>query len=272
MAVIDYLLRIYPESASKSNMKGEFPLHFAVEYHSLALIDRLLKMYPEAASMITSRGMNILHYVVDRRDEEAVDIASYIFTRFPSLIHERNEWNPTEFSYHNSSGYTPFLLALAKSNYKVATALCQMDKQVIRDVVICTEINPCTYLSNPLHIMTREFGGYSEPVSFEPVSEGADCFRLLISLYPEAAGIDNQDGKTPYEYARHNGESSYMLRLLLRAAPTINPDELHRLNYAERRQAMFLAFRAIVPSSEVSIWRRLKMGDENLLRYVVCFL
>jgi hypothetical protein len=118
--------------------------------------------------------------------------------------------------------------------------------------------------------MIREF----PTQEFEPVSEGADCFRLLISLYPEAAGIDNHNGKTPYEYARHNGEGSYMLRLLLRAAPATNPDELHRLNYAQRRQAMFLAFRAVVSSSEVStcIWRRLKMGDENLLRYVVTFL
>jgi ankyrin repeat protein len=267
MAVIDYFLRINPESTSKSNMKGEFPLHFAVQHHSLALIDRLLKMYPEAASMITPRGMNILHYVVDRLDEAAVDIATFIFTRFPNLIHERNGPIPIDAYERNSDGYTPFLLALANSNFKVVTALCQIDEQVIRDVVICTEVNPCTNLSNSLHIMTREFGGNSKPVS-----EGADCFRLLISLYPEAAGIDNQDGKTPYEYARHNGESSYMLRLLLRAAPAINPDELHRLNYAERRQAMFLAFRAIVSSSQVSIWRRLKMEDENLLRYVVCFL
>jgi hypothetical protein len=83
------------------------------------------------------------------------------------------------------------------------------------------------------------------------VSEGADCFRLLISLYPQAAGIKNHHGQSPYEYARQNGKSSYMLRLLLRADPTINPDELHKLNYAERRQAMFLAFRAVVSSSEV---------------------
>jgi len=289
LAVIECLLRIYPESASKMNMKGEFPLHFAAERHSLVLIDSLVKLYPEAASMSTNRGMNILHYAVARKDKEAAGIASYFYTRFPNLIHERNGPVPDGTYERCSTGYTPFLLALANSNFEVATAMCQIDEQVIRDVVLCTEPTPCTNLSNPLHIMTREFGRRNFPPEFftfslekplpfgqgggySPVSKGADCLRLLISLYPEAAGIDNHNGKSPYEYARHNGECPYMLRLLLRAAPTINPDEFHRLNYMERRQAMFLAFRAIVSSSEVSIWRKLKIEDENLLRYVVSFL
>ncbi len=40
-------------------------------------------------------------------------------------------------------------------------------------------------------------------------------------------------------------EAKYYRQLLLRAAPTLNPAELHRLNYAERRMAMFVAFKAI---------------------------
>jgi hypothetical protein len=219
--------------------------------------------------------MNILHYAVARKDKEAAGIASYFYTRFPNLIHERNGPVPDGTYERYSTGYTPFLLALANLNFEVTIAMCQIDEQVIRDVVLCTEPTPCTNLSNPLHIMIREFYRsriFQPEFTFSPVSKRADCLRLLISLYPEAAGIDNHNGKSPYEYARHNGECPYMLRLLLRAAPTINPDEFHRLNYMERRQAMFLAFRAIVSSSEVSIWRKLKIEDENLLRYVVSFL
>jgi hypothetical protein len=275
LAVIECLLRIYPESASKMNMKGEFPLHFAAERHSLVLIDSLVKLYPEAASMSTNRGMNILHYAVARKDKEAAGIASYFYTRFPNLIHERNGPVPDGTYERCGTGYTPFLLALANLNFEVTIAMCQIDEQVIRDVLLCTEPTPCTNLSNPLHIMIREFYRsriFQPEFTFSPVSKGADCLRLLISLYPEAAGIDNHNGKCPYEYARHNGECPYMLLLLLRAAPTINPDEFHRLNYMERRQAMFLAFRAIVSSSEVSMWRKLKIEDGNLLRYVVSFL
>jgi hypothetical protein len=35
---------------------------------------------------------------------------------------------------------------------------------------------------------------------------------------------------------------------------------------------MFLAYRAVVSSSEVSIWCRLRMVDGNLLRHVITFL
>ena len=33
--------------------------------------------------------------------------------------------------------------------------------------------------------------------------------------------------------------------MMLRAVPDLNPADLHRLNYAERRMAMFLAFTAV---------------------------
>jgi hypothetical protein len=150
LAVIDFLLNICPEAASKSNRNGEFPLHLAARYYFLALIDRLLKMHPEAATIMTSHGMNILHYVVDRRDKEAVKIATYICTQYPTHIHERTPLR--------GSQYTPFLLALAKTNFKIASALCQVNKQVIRDVVISAHAwGLHKNLSNSLHIMVEEF-------------------------------------------------------------------------------------------------------------------
>jgi hypothetical protein len=172
LAIIDFLLNIYPEAASKSNGNGVFSLHLAVRYHSLALIDRLLKMHPEAATMMTSRGMNVLHYVVDCRDKKAIIIATYICTQYPTLIHERTPLSGAE--------YTPFLLALTKSDFKIASAICQINKQVIRDVVDSAHAwGLHKKLSNSLHIMVEEF---SRRKLFKPVSEGADCFRLFISI------------------------------------------------------------------------------------------
>jgi hypothetical protein len=63
-----------------------------------------------------------------------------------------------------------------------------------------------------------------------------------------------------------------MLRLLLRADPTINPDELHRLKYIEKRLALFLVFSAVSSSSKYVIWRRLRVEDEYLLRHILTFL
>lgn len=136
------------------------------------------------------------------------------------------------------------------------------------DVVICTEASPCAHLSNALHIMAREFG-----TNFQPVSEGADCFRFLLRLHPQAAGIRNDTGLNPYDYVVHNATlldatiSPYMLRLLLRADTIINLDELHRLNYAERRQAMFIATYVYRSGPEELIW-----NNEYLRQYIASFI
>lgn len=84
------------------------------------------------------------------------------------------------------------------------------------------------------------------------VSEKADYLRLLLKRYTEAAGIKDGGGKTPYDLAFENGCSSYIQRLLLRADPIINPTELNRLNYVQRKMVMFLAFRAVVKSPRLT--------------------
>mmetsp|Transcript_32284 Transcript_32284/g.30779 ORF Transcript_32284/g.30779 Transcript_32284/m.30779 type:complete len:659 (+) Transcript_32284:169-2145(+) len=272
LIVIDFFLSIYPESVSISNNKGDLPIHYAAQSNTLAIIIHLLNIYPESSPMIGSRSRNILHYAMERSDEEATEIARYIFTRYPDLIHGRNLRGPNDW-YERNSGYTPFLLALAHSRFNSALAICQADEQVVMDVVICTEatsthIYPCAHLSNALHIMAREFG-----TTFQPVSEGADCFRFLLRLHPQAAGIRNDAGLSPYDCVVHNATlldatiSPYMLRLLLRADTTINLDELHRLNYAERRQAIFIATYVYGSGPEELIW-----NDEYLRQYIVSFI
>ncbi len=71
------------------------------------------------------------------------------------------------------------------------------------------------------------------------VSHAADMFHWPLRLYPEAAGIEGGVcagyRRTPYQLAVDQNHLDYYLRLLLRAAPTLNPAEPHRLNYAERR-------------------------------------
>ena len=101
-------------------------------------------------------------------------------------------------------------------------------------------------------------------------------FRWLLRLYPEAAGIEGGVGalhkKTPYQLAIDKKLPDYYRRLLLRAAPTLHPAELHRLNYDERRMAMFLAFRAITSTTEASLLARLRGESRDLVQRVVSFL
>ncbi len=104
------------------------------------------------------------------------------------------------------------------------------------------------------------------------LSEVADMFRWLLRLYPEAAGIKGGMGafkKTPYQMAVDNKLPTYYLRLLLRAAPALNPAKLHRLNYEERRMAMFLAFKAAMAGKQTPLLARL---PKDLKQCVVSFL
>jgi ankyrin repeat protein len=125
---------------------------------------------------------------------------------------------------------------------------------------------------------------------------------FLLKHYPAAAGIPNKAGEpsyhrwylghilsrtlaeTPYDIAVRLELPDWVRRLLLRAAPSQDPAQLKRLNYAERRGALFLAFSAIVAepqdissSSSSSFVVRLRgalMSDAqmSLLRAVVSYI
>ena len=77
---------------------------------------------------------------------------------------------------------------------------------------------------------------------------------------------------TPYQLAVDMSLPPYYLRLLLCAAPNLNPAELHRLNYAERRMAMFMAFRAVTTGVTPLLLARLRFENKDLVKHVVSFL
>jgi hypothetical protein len=123
----------------------------------------------------------------------------------------------------------------------------------------------------PLHLFIQHKFGRSTTTS-----ETTDILRWLQRLYPEAAGIEGgvgADKMTPYQLAVYGKLPDYYRRLLLRAAPTLNPAELHRLNCAERRMAMFLAFKATTARLQKPfLLARLRGVNKDLVRCVVSFL
>jgi hypothetical protein len=179
-------------------------------------------------------------------------------------------------------GDIPVHLAKFSANYKTMPALYEAGgiEQFKTPIAHPTD---ATYYSNgylPLHIFIRnrfpvlDNGDY-RPMPL-PLSEVAHMLRWLLCLYPEAAGIEGGMGaawkKTPYQLAVNRKLPAYYLRLLLRAAPTLNPAELHRLNYAERRMAMFLAFKALSPTLKAPLLARLRGESKDLVQRVVSFL
>jgi hypothetical protein len=68
---------------------------------------------------------------------------------------------------------------------------------------------------------------------------------------------------------------AHIARLLPRtgstaSAPTLNPSQLHRLNYEERRMAMFLAFKATM--ARPFLLSRLRDVSKDLVQRVITFL
>ena len=117
---------------------------------------------------------------------------------------------------------------------------------------------------------------YADSLTSAPLSAAADAFRLLLRLYPEAAGTEGGVGvahkKTPYRMAVNKGLPFYFRRLLLRAAPHLDPVELRRLNWAKRRMAMFVAFAAVATKKKKLLLARLRVANKDLVKHVVSYL
>jgi hypothetical protein len=147
--------------------------------------------------------------------------------------------------------------------------LCDADESVVRE--------KRTKYSNgklPLHAFIHCRHHISE------VSDEGDCFRLLLRLYPAAAGIkDDKSNKvtnqtipmSPYDLAINNKLSTYFVRLLLRADPNIDPLKRHNLNFEARKQGLFLAFRAISGDRKPPILAKIRSEGLDLIRYVFSY-
>jgi hypothetical protein len=108
------------------------------------------------------------------------------------------------------------------------------------------------------------------------VSSKGDCFRLLLSLYPTAAGIKDDHSRSAYDMAVFMNLSAYFIRLLLVADPTIDPVIIYDLKFAARKQGMFLvvslAFRALSSNIEPTIWAKIRLKERDLLEHAICYL
>lgn len=162
----------------------------------------------------------------------------YLCKHYPDLIHERS-----------NTGLTPLNAAISLSRFKGVSAPCRPDGQAVRDKVIHPDPNDDRHLTLPLHMLVS----LNDFQLITPLYKEADCLRVLLSYYPEAAGIEDGHGFSPYDHAVSKNCCPYVQSLLLRADPPINPAELHRLNYSELRMAMFFTFTAIVNGTKLTV-------------------
>ena len=266
--IMKMILTLHPDAVKEANFAGELPVHLAAKYSSIGVMDFLLSVYPESATIVTvDSSSNLLHQAVSPHSSDSEAKVRYLCSRYPEFIHQRNY-----------SGKTPLHLAVGDCLYSpdvpAAKLLCAFRGG--QALVRVPTVHPTTTTQPingwlPLHFFVAS-GALNDS---SPLSEVANFFRMMLRWYPEAAGIEAGTGrakKTPYQLAVDERLDPYYRRLLLRAAPDLNPAELHRLNFAERRMAMFMAFRAITTGITPLLMARLRFENKDLVKHVVSFL
>ena len=279
IAFMQRILAIHKDAVREVTLHGSLPVHYAARYCAVEVMEFLLGLYPESALVIAPDGtQNLLRLAVnDTQSTTSVMEAKvkFLCSRYPAMILQRD-----------GVGATPLHSAICCKNIPAVQILCEAgeQEQVRLPVAYRMVINKPRNGWLPLHFLVIAL---AESLRNSLLSKAADCFRMFLRWYPEAAGIeggidrededDNDDNnnnykKTPYQLAVDKNLSPYYLRLLLRAAPDLNPAELHRLNYAERRMAMFLAFKAVTLQKKPVVLKRLCFENKDLVKHVVSFL
>jgi hypothetical protein len=248
-------------NVSKVVNNGDLPIHNAAYSSCLEVVKFLHKTYPESISMMGVGENSLLHRATLDVTSDIADVIAkvqYICDQCPALIHLKDD--------QGDSALNNLLMTTASLGFECVRILCDIDTTVVKDK--CTPSNITSLLSGmlPLHLFIERHSPIAE------VSDEGDCFRLLLSLYPAAAGIKDDHSRSPYDMAVSKNLSAYFLRLLLAADPTIDPVRRHDLNFAARRQGMFLAFRALSSNVEPTMWSKLRLKGRDLLQHVISYL
>ena len=266
--IMQRILAIHKDAVREVDSGGWLPVYTAACMSTVEVMEFLLGLYPEFASLITTTGSkNLLHLAVSgTKSATSVIVADVrlLCSRYPAMVLQRD-----------CIGFTPMHLASMCKDISAIQILCETggQEQVRLPVAHPTDASCWCNGWLPLHFLINSNAG---SLRDSLLSKEADCFRMLLRWYPEAAGIKGGVGfsyiKSPYQLAVDNNLPPHYLRLLLRAAPDLDPAELHRLNYAERRMAMFLAFKARASNIDPPFLARLRFAKMDLLKHVVSFL
>ena len=262
--LLKLVLAVHKDAVREAGYEDALAVHSAAKCADVEVLEFLLGLYPEAATALASDGANLLHWAgYDSDSSRAVPKVRYLCARYPAMIQQRD-------SYGNMAAHW----AVMFPHYKTLLALYEAGGVEQFKTPVAHSARAWLDDHLPLHLfLNGRFRGSQVGSSFS--SEHADMFRWLLRIYPEAAGIEGgvgADKKTPYQLAVDEELPDYYLRLLLRAAPTLNPPELHRLNYADRRMAMFLAFKSVTATLDAPVLVRLRGESKDLVQRVVSFL
>jgi ankyrin repeat protein len=230
------------------------PLHWAVSGGwSIEVIRMLSEAYPEALKSNVGAYGTPLH--IAALYSSNLEVLQYLHSKQPAAIQ-----TPTV-----GSQWLPLHCAVLSSSFEVFRFVFECHPAAIRAGSDEGE--------NPLHILAQSIGDWSE---VNPLSERADILRHILATHPLSLSVANADDTDPYEdfTTRFVSDSCYFHRILLHAVPTKDPALLRKLNYRERREAVFLIFSALFEvRKRAFIWLSLReRGGRELQEYVLSYL
>ena len=205
--IMQRILAIHNDAVREMDSDGWLPVHAAARDGAVEVMEFLLSLYPESASMVTTVGLNNLLYLAVCDIESTTSVMEakvrFLCSRYPAMMLQRN-----------SVGKTPLHAAISWANILAVQILCEAGGQELVRLPIAhpTDANDINNGWLPLHTL---IAWNAELLRDSLLSKGADCFRMMLQLYPEAAGIECGVGvafkKTAYQLAVDKNLPPYYL-------------------------------------------------------------
>jgi len=310
VGMLQELLQDYPGAITAKNSHGETCMHLLCS-NELAVPEMLtmvLTASPTVATMQDNIGNLPLH-VLTGRGSQREQMALHLIEAYPEgpgvinlsgntpLLHwlrGSNSVRPlgmfevllsstyTDISFRDRRGANCLHLAGVSGDLEVFRRLYEARPQAIseRDSRGATILHNCSFALLQLVYdlypsAVREVDNTGKTAIHYPIPSSIERVRFLIQKYPEAVSIPDDSGETPYRlHLSRRWGGLAVLRLLLRAAPTLAPEELRRLNYSARRLALFVFYVGVRGDGRFTPFSRLSHSPkgENIVRSVVSFL
>jgi len=230
--MVNQLLIAFPDGPAfvtdynNTENNGCTAMHMIAEIESADYKDILrmmLQTCPQALSVTDSDGLFPLHYV---RNPE---IAKLLVEAYPDALYA----NVGEFG-------TPLHHAACRSNVEVISYLYSCRPESITEgdhtPLHCVLVDAVYYLDLSI-IYTKSIDDKNSYQTLfnsykDLVPKKADILRFLLKRAPETVSVEDVTGVTPYFLCKNMEASDWVIRLLLKVDPNLNPEELKRLNYA----------------------------------------
>jgi hypothetical protein len=246
------ILDAYPDAVKNKTRYGKwYPLHQAALLCPLTAVQMVYEAYPKALYIFDKSGAP-LHQAAHNRDGR---VAAFLLAKYPGAIRIRNKEHG-KLPLHLAAESQAFAaFAVLYNSFPAAVGLPFFHGRLILLIM---------FESKYYHALLT------------PMSPWDKVVRHALQLCPTALATVRGDGETVYRSSQmcRSKTNPHFLRLILRAAPQLDPEELRRLNYEDRRGALYLLLFAKFPVCEQkTIWQRLKEhGDRQLFKEIILFL